>query len=570
MKTARSKSGLQKTASLLPPPAPPLALPRAIRTQLRRLSAKTVRVAWAEGLLWLLFGACTLVLAQTAADWIFDLSLAARRALLAADAVLACALFYRNGIRPVVQRPTLEEAALRAERHWPGLRNAIISSVQLAARPDGARWMVERLIRRTATMVGGMDFGAAVPSGHLRRLRRLAAACVLGVAALACWLAPRSTILLRRIALSDEALPTQTVVVPISGDFRIPAGRTIELAARARGVIPRAGRLEIQYAGKAPQSVPLVPKLSSPELFSFTIQNVQQPFTYRIFLNDGRGQEYKVQLFQPPVLEGVKFEQHYPAYTGWTPTQHSAGNLNLLAGSRLRISGRADRALKSAVVHLAGTERQVPMRIGGDGRAVDAEVEIPAQGLKGISVGLLDASGVESIDNTVYQVQVTPDKPPVITIAPGQPEDATVLAADTPSLRFAASDDFKVKEVFLCCELPAEGQADPAAAPQIKKIPIPAASAAASLAFDFRFENPAAFLPWKEGMTFTYWIEAVDNNDVTGPGVTRSPERRWSIVSAETKRQEMEEKMRKYSESLDDLSRTQETLRRNLENYIQK
>ena len=108
-------------------------------------------------------------------------------------------------------------------------------------------------------------------------------------------------------------------------------------------MIPRSGRVEVTYEGRQPEMVNVSPKASSPEVFSVQIPNVQQPLTYRFYLNDGRGEAFKAELLHPPVVQEIKFEVTNPAYTGLPATQLSAGNLSLLAGSKLKISGKSSR-----------------------------------------------------------------------------------------------------------------------------------------------------------------------------------------------------------------------------------
>ena len=143
------------------------------------------------------------------------------------------------------------------------------------------------------------------------------------------------------------------------------------------------------------------------------------------------------------------------------------------------------------------------------------------------------------------------------------------MESSHPRLRFEARDDFLVKQVFLCCQI-SDGSADEGTPDDSKivKIPIEVAQPAGRLIFDYEWNNPGASVAWKEGTKLNYWIEAADNNNVTGPGVGRSPVRKWEVVSLEAKRQELTDKLRKHAESIEDLSRTQQQLRENVGELI--
>jgi hypothetical protein len=531
-----------------------------------------IHVAWMACILWIAAATGAILLLQGSVDWLFDLPWSTRLCLAIVDIALLGWLVFQFGIRPWRKRLTLEQAALRAETRWPGLRTSLISAVQLARSPEGSGRMVEALIQQVAQRTAKMNFKTAVEAGHLKKLALLAAVLLLAAGGLGWWLAPKSMILLRRLLLSREPLPTQTIVVPVSGDFAIQAGQTIELVAKAQGVIPRAGRVEISYEGKGVQTVGVSPKPADPDTFLLTLPNVQQPLTYRFYLNDGRGPEFNVVLVHGPVLQSVTFEQNYPAYTGLAKTQHSAGNLTLLAGSKLHIEGASDQPLSGAHLHLKGLEQDVDLKVGGDGKSISGDLQVPAKGLEGFSIILKNTDGIQSQDNALYKVEVTPDKPPEITFATDQPDEGTLVTSMHPRLRFEVHDDFLVKQVTLCCEVTNDdptketSDTDPS---KVKRIPIDVPKPAGALQFNYEWKDPDPAI-WKEGTTINYWIEAVDNNDVTGPGVGQTPKRQWKIISLEEKRKEIADKLRKNAEAIEDISKSQDDLRNNVGDLLKK
>jgi len=556
-------AGRKRAPVRLPSLAQPLPLPKIVERRLRSVTARALRVAWTGGILSFLCAAAGLLLLQTGADWLLNLSWTARLGLLAGDTLLAAWLLWRHGITPWRQRLTLEEAALRAEARWPDWSSSLISAVQLAKNPEGARPLVEAMLRNVAKRAKTTDFSAAIDDSHLRRLKIAALLPLLVAGAVGWWCMPRSLVLLERLALSNIPLPTDTVAVPISGDLAIAPGNTIELSAKAVGVLPRTGRVEITYPGRPTQAITVTAKPATPSIYSLDIPNVQQALTYRFDLNDGRTPEFNVTLLYGPVLESVVFEQSPPAYSELPRTQGTAANLSLLAGSKLHIAGRASQPLKSAWVELRGAGRPVVMQIGPDGKSLSTEFSVLKKELEGFSIVLENRQGMLSQDNTFYHVDVVPDKAPEATFASNQPEKATFVATAQPRLQFEVQDDFQVTQVFLCCETVESGvgAAEPTDPSKIKRVAMQVAQPSGRLIFDYEVRNPAALLPWKEGNTLNYWIEAVDNNDVTGPGIGKSAVHQWQVVSLETKKQELAEKLLKHAESIEDLSRTQQEIR---------
>lgn len=529
-------------------------LPGGLKRQLKLLANKVIHVRWMEGGIWLVIAACSLAALQWGADWIFDFSRLVRALLLAGDLLLTASFAWWFGIRPWLARLTPEQAALRAERRWPGLKTSIISAVQLSRQPDGSRILVGSLVNSVEKRMKDMDFRAAIETGYLRRPALAAAMGVVIVSAAVWFTWPKSWIVIQRSGLAELPLPTQTIVIPLSGDFSVQPGTTVELSARAEGFVPKAGRVEIAYPGQRPLVLPLSAKAASPELFSFTLQNVQQPFTYRIYLNDGRTPEFALKLIRGPILDSVAFEQKYPAYTGLANTQHSAGNLNLLAGSKLLVSGHSDQQLRSARIQGDPGQTGIPLGLAQDKRTIAGDISIPPEGLQNFTIVLTNSDGIESQNNTVYHAQITPDKPPEITFATN-PEVKTLIKSAKPRLRFDVRDDFQVKAVVLCCRTDSEPD-------KTYRLPLDVSKAGGALSFDFLLSDQKAALPWKEGNTLTWWIEAEDNNDVTDPGIGRSPEGQWVIVSLEAKRKELQDKISKSAETMEDLSKTNEELRK--------
>ena len=555
-------------------PAMPAALSPVIRRRLRALASRALRVAWTEGLLRLVAAASLLAMVQGTADWLFDLPVRVRALFLLADAAVLVFLSARHGVRPWRRRLSPDEAALVAERRWPEFRSLLISAVQLAREPNGSPAIVAAHQRQAAEHASRVDLRQAIAWRRLRTLAVVAFALLAAVALLVWRTAPVASVLARRALLANVPLPTRTVVVAVSQNLTVAPGESVELSARAQGEIPRHGRVEVTYAGKSPESLAVTPKPASPEAFALTVPNVQGAFTYRFYLGDGRGLEWQVSLIHRPVVRSVGFRAIYPAYTGLPEAPVAAGNLRLLAGSRLQIHGNADVALQSARIIVRNGEQSSPKNLetgGGDGTGFHGELPVPAQRLTGFSVALTNKDGVTSQNDTLYAVEIVPDAPPEITLAADQPEKATLVPEDRPRLRFEVRDDFLIERVSLCVEpSDALGEGESPDPNKAKRVPIEIKKSAAALAFDFRWTDPEKTVKWQEGNTFYYWIEATDNNNVTGPGVTRTAVREWSVVSLKTKRDELTDSLRRSADSIENLSQSQEELRARVGALIQQ
>ena len=537
------------------------SLPPALRAQLDSVSKKASQVRWALAACWLVGGFSVLLTLQAVLDWWLDLSKGIRTGLLFLDLAAAAGLLWFFVWRK--RRLAVESAALLAERKWTDFKSGLISAVQFARDPTPKTPLVADLTEQMSQMAAGRQLSEAVPTAHLRRPMWIAGSLVLValLAFVAAW--PASPVMLRRIALQNIPLPTRTTVLPVSGSFEVQAGSSATLSARAEGLIPNTGRVEVYYPGKPAIIIPLAASTDDPALFSTTLENIQQSFTYRIYLNDGRSPEETVRMVQAPALDSVTFELFYPAYTNIDPTEMSAESLDLLAGSTLRITGSANCPLRSAHLSLSGSDKTVPLKLGANTREFSGTLQIPAADLTGFSVVLENRQGVASLNNTLYKIRILPDTPPVITMDPDTTRRRTLVTSSKPALRFDVRDDFKVSEITLCCQ--PDGSGD-----KILRIPLPLPTPMGSVRFDELLEDPASKLPWKEGKTLTWWIEARDNNDVPGPGITCSDASEWVIISKEAKQREIQERLKSSSRSLNELSKKQDDLRKEVGNILKK
>jgi hypothetical protein len=570
-----------------------MSLPREIQRKLSGLSDRQLMVHFAEGFALLAGTAVALAAFQCTVDWWLDLAWMVRFILLLGDFALIGWITWRYVIQPWRNRLTLEQAALRAEKEFPSFRSSLISAVELAkAKPacdQGNLALVEKLLKDVTYAVGRHDLGKAVKTDRLRKYAvGSLAGVVLGLGVLA-FMWPRTPILLKRLFLSMAPLPTQTIVVAITEDLHVQKGSTVVLSAKAEGVIPQHGRVEISYADKT-QEYAVSASPTEPGVFSLALQNAQQDFSYRFYLHDGRGLPFGVTVQLPPVMETATFEQQYPAYTGLPPAQHTAGDLNLLAGSILKIRGRSNQNLQSARLQFEGAEDSSPMQVSG--REINGELQVPSEGLTGFTLRLVNSNGVESLDNTLYRVEVIPDKPPQVTMdgatAPSAADRETVTLEVAQGLRFTVLDDYRTENVSIAYEIqratpegqapaPAEGEAsNPEAASAEKaaehgKLPlVMPGPGTGTLAFQTEFKLTDIQPPLMVGDSVTFMVEALDNNNVTGPGIGRSNPRSLEIVSPEEKRKEILERLRRNAEAMDDLSRMQEEVRKGVGDLIKQ
>ena len=567
---AKAKSGARKLAAKKAAIAPalrvlpalaPIPLPRRFQAKLAALARRHLFLTLGRGAARVILAVALLLLVQGLIDWNADLPRGVRALLLAADLGGLGWLGWREIVGSWKRRLNLETAALLAQKKWPSTRSAYVAAVQLASGKTGvpvAPALVHQLLQRVEGETARPSLGAAFSALPFLRAAGLG---LLGWAVLGTifHFSPHvSTVLLERIFLSRQPLPTRTVVEPVTRDMAVAIGSDIMLQAKAVGVIPNHGRITLFYAGKETQELAPTPEPDHPEYFSLLLHNVQKPFRYQFSLNDGHGEFYNVKTLIAPSVESVDCLQTYPAYTGLPDQKRTPGDLSLLEGSVLHVHLKATMSLGAATAVYQGIPGQMEMQItGADRKEASADIPIPAKGLTGFSFHLVNQEALASVNDTVYQVQIVLDEPPTVRlIAPEAPQvNVTVKAA--PKIVFEVGDDFAVSRLRLCYEIgdPAPSAEDEVPPPvlqtpidfDLKAIKIaPGSPAVVTYVWDIPSQNP----PWREGQVINYWIEAVDNNNVTGPGVTVSNKQHFSIVSPEVVQAQMLKQLQDVTDSM--------------------
>lgn len=493
-------------------------------------------------------------LLQALLDWFFEFPVAIRAILILCDGLVAFLIIWLLLLRR--PRPDLEDCALEVERHIPELHSALISAVQFSKGASSPT--LEQLFKRVESRISSVRMDAVVSFSSLRRplllVFLLFGSCLLMTAIF--W--PTSKFLIARLALSNARLPAETTITSVVSASALRAGEDLFVEVRATGKLPRSGIIEIHRPGFSPIRSQLQPSPDTPGAYTGTIPNAQDSFSYRAILKRAASDWHSVDVSRPPSVASIQMVQYFPTYTGRLPESMNTAGLDLFAGGRLEISGTSTDVLRDAHIEIKGKPPQ-PLAVSGN--RFKGSLAIPASTLDAFSIVLENQQSVSSIQNTVYQVKILPDAAPKITWSPGGHERRSVTSDFKPRLAFGVSDDFLVTSVDLVARV-GPGYPPPVRVP----LNLPAPGKAYEL--DEILDQPGAFFPWEAGHVVTYWIEARDNNDVTGPGVGKSSTREFTIVTREQKRAEIENRLEQNARRIKVLSESQKNLRESVEKLI--
>jgi hypothetical protein len=447
-----------------------------------------------------------------------------------------CVLFAAAGLLlALARRPSRAAAARRVQAVEPELRDDVASS--LALEPLLAAPVAGISSPLVAALVGstGERLAAADPRRFVswRALRAGALLCAAGAVALAAVAAaigipgtaarglvdPRAYWPLGRLVLAVEP-----------GDTRVTSGDDLTVSVRASGGRP-AGVM-IGYAGAPGEG--LVQMERAPDgrwLWRFAA--VTGEFTYRAVAGGAASPWYRVRVAARPAAGNFEVRYTYPAYSGLpSRTVSGAGELEALKGTTAEIGFTSNVEAARAALVLGGS--RVAALPSGERRYRAA---LYLDGAPAYRIELATADGVDNGGGPEYAVRYLPDAAPTVEIT----EPVGELDGDprgTVAVRYRCADDYGISRLTFVARS-AAGE---------RRLPLPLAAGARSAGGEYEWD--LAPLAAEPGEVVTGFVEAADNDTISGPKLGASAVVRVRIADPREKREQSRESMEKLADEL--------------------
>lgn len=288
-----------------------------------------------------------------------------------------------------------------------------------------------------------------------------------------------------------------------------------------------------------------------------------------------------VELSQVPLIGDLDITLTYPAYTNRAPSQlaSSSGDIRAPQGTHVALSGRALVPSQTATVVFEASPGQRAPRLAamvvGDRVVAEFTITNPAR----YRFALGRAHGKQIQEQSTRTIEIEADRAPTVQlIAPADSLDVSNLRQI--ELAYSAEDDYGIAQLELVwsagreqgrkalgngAELapgttPATGTQAGSSSTAVARAghannanratpPAPAATtlptrSGGKLIWDM------AELPLPPGAQVRYWLEARDNNNVTGANLGKSREFRLVVVSPREKHEASVARMQELAEAL--------------------
>jgi hypothetical protein len=473
----------------------------------------------------LLLIVCGIAAGTFLCDYLFNLPWAIRALLLLGSIGGIAYAVYRFLVYPLSVPISDDDLALTYENAYPGSANILISAVQLSRdiqRPDYpySKILTENVIRHGDSFAESLDLDRLAPTSNLKQkiLASVGAAALCLIAASA--FPKEAGIWLNRLFLGSAKWPRATTLV-VKAPANVVRGKDAVVTIEARGQVPSKLKLSYQTAGGVSASAKFGPKDSQkPAEFQYTFTQLLEAVKFQIQGGDDESDWLTIQVKIPPRLHEVFVAYHLPAYTGIPAGQRQpGGHVDTLQGARVEFFGVSNEPLNKAWLEFEN-EAKVELKVNGKNMTGSFEVKERTSYI----VRMISTIDLENVEVQKFSIEARQDRVPGVTILkPGR--DMLVLADSTISLLTKFDDDYGIKSAAVRFQITRKGE--PFGKEQTLAIPIDKASKSLQLSTPFALGG----LGLQEGDEIAYAVEALDANNVTGPGVGKSNPYKFEVVS---------------------------------------
>ena len=300
--------------------------------------------------------------------------------------------------------------------------------------------------------------------------------------------------------------------------------------------------------------------------YSASLTNIQNPFKYEIRGNSREdkslenkliSKQYQINIITPPIVNNVDISIMPPPYAG-QDIQYLARNIGDiigLPGSKINFKASVNNVLESAKLVLSGNNT-VECQI--QGQRISAEFYIKVN--TNYIILLQDTAGYVNQDPIEYSISILPDNPPFVEITqPG--EDIEIQLDATLAIQAEAIDDYGISDMALYYKY--LRNSDSAADSNWHIINLSQSSNQKRLTITHFWDFNKLPVAFDDGIV--YYIQARDNNNITGPGIGKSKIFYIRFPSLEEMFDDFAEKENEQIDKMEDVAKQSEELKKELE-----
>ncbi|MXV77299.1 hypothetical protein F4X73_06670 [Candidatus Poribacteria bacterium] len=508
-------------------------------------------------------------------------------------------------IIPLTRKLTYAKVAAFLETFYPSIENRILSSIQLRPTLDDNRLgyapeFIEQLILQTQNDIDQIK-SARIFQTELRKIRMNSLFAIFGFALLilANFLLPSSLNGFTRTIESIPIKPSDGFAARIEnvspGNIQIKRGEDITLTAKVSGHLdaPVAIYYQLTEIGETESSEDneikgnvvdedtQLPHDADPDrwqsiqmsrnanqaLYSATIEQIDRSMQYYVSTKDVTSTHFQITVSEEPIVKTFQLELTYPPYTQ-LPSQQldtNVGDVEVLYGTEITFTGVSNKPLSEA--HLIFQDSD-PVNINIDFSTLgekNMKGSFIAEQASTYHIHIQDEHGMSNKVPLTYTLNVFKDEAPQVDII--EPGKDLVLDTDLiVRLKVDATDDYGLQNVQLVYRIQKD-DFNPIKT-TLKHVPHntspPLTTQFLTYAWDIA---PIGLFP---GETLSYYVQATDTDDVSGPNIGKSRTFTLRFPTLDELYEDIAAEQETEQQSLDELYDEQAEATSAVENILEK
>jgi hypothetical protein len=451
---------------------------------------------------------------------------------------------------PLLSPLSEDKIALRAQKRYPILRDDLINSIQLFSMASStdevyvSKALIGELIKRTsekAVIIRTFEVE------DITRLKKLLFTS-LSVSLIFCFflffpprILPFSLPRLFR-PLDYEEVNRLLRVTPGNTEVLYGESQKIGVEIFQKGGTPY---LIYRVSGGNWQRAKMLREtyLEETRKFSYEFSKIAQPVDYFIKWKDLQTQAYSISVVILPEVGDISVKYIYPSYTGLPElkVEETSGDLEALLGTQVQMSLKANKPIRKGDL-LTDDGKRLPLEIE---RQLNLKGSLVLTGERQYWVEVEDTQGHTNPSPIKHSIKTFLDNPPQIKIvAPGC--DLTVSEKTKVELAYEASDDFGVSQIDLVYQKLRSESSD-SMKPERIRIERFAPSVGQKL---LNYQWDLGKLNLHPGELISYYLEARDNDTISGPKSSVSKTYYLEVFSYLKEHEEIEEMEQHFREEI--------------------
>lgn len=500
-----------------------------LRGYLRSILWRTAALHVASGMVSFLAALSWVLLAVVLWTAVVDTpSLAASTWIARTTIGLAALLFGYFVVWPIARMPRLNQLAAEIERRQD-LQEMVRAGFEFSQDARASRRyspdLVKEVIRQAVEKLSGLQVRSIFLNRRDLALLPIALAGLVVLMGIALFKPSIVTEAGRRVFSPEEvaALPHRPNIYAQPGDVTVLAGTHVTVSGLDLGRTETPVQIAFNLSNDfwKSEATTRTPGVASADAafdrYDYTFRDIRNTTSYRFEVGDYRSPTYTITVVHEPILTDVRVTLTPPSYTNGPETtlDQSAGNIQALEGTRVRVEARSNNTLRGAWVQFNDKVRE-PVQFAGR----DLSFNFAALADGRYKVLLEDSLGFSTRDPLTYTVEVFQDRAPTVDVLePG--EDTAMPRAQTIDIGFVAADDYGLARASLYWRKTGEE------AFRVRNVALADQRNKREIAVAHRWDLSSVTL--FPGNSIEYFVEVADNNTVTGPGTARSDVYRLTV-----------------------------------------